>query len=26
MTPSQFDNILVSIHIQGDDRPLPTIT
>ena len=21
---SQFDNILVSVHIQGDDRPLPS--
>jgi len=26
MTPSQFDNILVSVRIQGDDRPLPRIT
>jgi len=24
MTPSQFDNILVFVHIQGDGRPLPS--
>jgi len=26
MTSSQFNNILVSVQIQEDDRPLPSIT